>query len=201
MALIIVGMQGTGVSTFLNRCEYHSVQYDNLNRLHGLVRSYTKNTYQSISGPSEPFESEAEDLAAIAEDYFPMLYDAVYNGTFNFNYKNNPRGVWGFNCPEFAEWVIANRAEDNHTTVVLQISEDLHCQRLYDRERLTDPRLIGKTNAYEMVKHEYLREIRAHADSVNRLTTSADYHIENDGQLNQYYAVIDQVLNECNLLD
>ena len=51
-----------------------------------------------------------------------------------------------------------------------------------------------------LVRHEIEKELDSRQHFVDQLESMVDYHIHNDGELNQYYAAIDQVLNEENLL-
>lgn len=201
MALIITGMNGTGTSKFAERLDHHEIAFDDLDRFHYGLKSGLKKTYHNINGPHETFANELQAMLTLMEDYYPQFYSAIHDGTLNADLKENKRPVWITGNIGFAQWMKDNKSADNHTFVLLKLDRDLHCQRLYQRESTRDPRLIGKTNAYELVKHEYIKEISWHQPRIDAFEAVADYVIENDGTLDQFATVIDTILNENNLLD
>lgn len=193
MALIICGTQGSGVNTFEQRCDYHNIESDNLHKAYIALRLSMKTTYDPISGPFFS-ETNINSMIEELESQFPALYD--YLMEFNID-----RPVWTQCNPEFGRWIVENKSNDNHTVIVVSAPIDTQCERLFARERTRDPRLIGKSNSYQLVKPEYIKEFQSHASDVAWLESNADYHINNDGTLTQYYAAIDTVLNECDLLE
>tara|TARA_B100000902_G_scaffold14181_2_gene17177 strand:- start:233 stop:814 length:582 start_codon:yes stop_codon:yes gene_type:complete len=193
MALIICGTQGSGVNTFEQRCDYHNIASDNLYKIYITNRRAMKTGHSPISGPFLN-ETNIDSMIEELESQFPALYDHLMK--FHID-----RPVWTQCAPEFGKWIVENKSSDNHNVLIVSAPIDIQCERLFAREKIRDPRLVGKSNSYQLVKPEYIKEIESHAADVSWLESNADYHMNNDGTLEQYNAAIDIVLNECNLLE
>ena len=147
MALIICGTQGSGVNTFEQRCDYHNIASDNLHKVYITLRSSMKTTYDPISGPFFN-ETNINSMIEELESQFPALYEYLMK-------FNTDRPVWTQCNPEFGRWITENRSSDNHTVIIVTAPINTQCERLFAREKTTDPRLIGKSNSYQLVKPEY----------------------------------------------
>ena len=203
MALIICGTQGSGVNTFEQRCNFHNINTSNMWNLWQVFRRTMKNDIGAISGPyTWEIVNGQPDTFDEFISHFPYMYESIMSPDplkdIIFN-VNNP--VFAGCSVVFAKWLIENKPTAGHKIILITTPEEIQCQRLFERERTRDPRLIGKSNSYQLVKSEYLKEFAPHAEYVTWLESNADYHINNDGTLEQYNAAIDTILNECNLLE
>ena len=203
MALIICGTQGSGVNTFHQRCNYHDITTSNMWNLFHIFRQTMKTDIGGIAGPYtwETVNGQVDTFDEITT-HFPYMYESItVPDTFKdiaFN-VNNPVFVGA--SVIFAKWLIENKPDDGHKVILITAPEETQCLRLFEREKTRDPRLIGKSNSYQLVKPEFLKEFAVHAEYVTWLETNAEYHIYNDGTLEQYNAAIDTILNECDLLE
>jgi hypothetical protein len=151
-------------------------------------------TWTTVNGQTDTFDEFST--------HFPFFYDAITIADPLKNKFFNVSAPVFLGCNViFAKWLIENRPDDGHKVVLITAPEDIQCERLFEREKLRDPRLIGKSNSYQLVKPEFLKEFAVHAEYVTWLETNAEYHIYNDGTIEQYYAAIDTILNECDLLE
>ena len=203
MALIICGTQGVGQTTFATRCNIHDIATSNMWNLFHTFRQTMKSDIGGISGPYTWTTVNGQtDTFDEFSTHFPFFYDAITIADPLKNKFFNVSAPVFLGCNViFAKWLIENRPDDGHKVVLITAPEDIQCERLFEREKLRDPRLIGKSNSYQLVKPEFLKEFAVHAEYVTWLETNAEYHIYNDGTIEQYYAALDTILNECDLLE
>lgn len=205
MALIVCGTQGVGKNTFTARCNFHGIATSDMWNLFLYFRRTMKASpgHHHITGPYtwEIVNGQVNTFDEMTS-HFPYFYESITvpditkDITFNVN---NP--VFTGASVVFAKWLIENKPDDGHKVILITAPEETQCLRLFEREKTRDPRLIGKSNSYQLVKPEFLKEFAVHAEYVTWLETNAEYHIYNDGTLEQYNAAIDTILNECNLLE
>lgn len=203
MALIICGTQGSGQNTFTTRCNFHNVITANMWNLWHTFRQTMKSDIGAISGPYtwNIVNGQADTFDEFIS-HFPNLYEAItVADPLKDKFFNVNAPVFLGCSVVFAKWLIENKPDAGHKVVLITAPEDIQCERLFEREKHRDPRLIGKSNSYQLVKPEYLKEFEPHAEYVTWLETNAEYHIYNDGTIEQYYAAIDTILNECDLLE
>jgi len=186
MPIMIGGLQGSGCTTFANRAREYGITDFNIHAAYAQYMKGYKPRYTKLSGPHLSVEQSI--LAEFAES-FPFAYKE--SSTLN-------RDLW-YNIPlELLEWICDHTEE---TTVLITVPKDMWTERLYEREKLTDYRIKGKENSYELVKYEYEKLYDSRTEVISRLEEKVDYHIVNNGELGQYHAAIDNILNEHNLLN
>ena len=188
MTLMIGGTQGAGVDTFAKRAENFGLKVLDMNVIYRDLRSSMKTKYSRLAGPYQSTASEIEEFS----EHFSTLISALdperYNGY----------DLWSTSSVELLEWIHDN--DDRFETMLITCPLETQCLRLFEKEKLLDPRLTGKSHAYQLVKPEILKELASHEDAVTRLEEKVDVHIVNNGTIEQYNATIDNLLNERNLL-
>lgn len=185
MPIVIGGLQGTGNTTFADRAREYGVTDFNIHTEFARYRSGYKRNFAKVSGP---FVYDQGIMDEFAESY-PFVYEET---------SKEGKDLW-YNTPiELLEWICDNT---NETTVLITVPDEIWYQRLFEREKTRDHRLANKSNAFELVKYEYEKLLNSRAETLARLEDKVDYHIVNNGELGQYHAVIDNILNEHNLLN
>jgi len=183
MTLMIGGMQGSGVDTFAKRAETYGLAILDMNVVYRDLRASMKIKHSPISGPYQSTQSELEEF----EEHFKSLIDALSPERYS-GYD-----IWSTGSVELLEWI--NDNDDRFETVLITAPLETQCQRLYEKVKLLDPRLQGKKNSYQLVKPEILKEFNSHQPAIDRLEEKVDWHIVNNGTLDQYNATIDNILN------
>jgi len=165
-----------------------------------------KKCYQSILGPSRTREIlwGPENAHDILNEGFRKRYKEINDPISQLAYENSMKQpmfkVCNFPCPGTTIDIMQTYPDDNNTYVLITAPRETQINRLVAQYASSDPRLSGKSNYMYLIRHEIEKELDARQHFVDQLESTVDYHIHNDGELNQYYAAIDQVLNEENLL-
>lgn len=202
--LILTGLQGVGVKTFLQRSIDRGVPTQNI---FDFKYPVVKNTYDYPLGPTRTItdfmgeaEAHAEIDALFAKEYANMLSP---NGkvAYENNYNKPFFKVCNFPCPGTTVYIKNTFPDHDNQYVLITAPRETQIERLVAQHSATDPRIAGKRNYMYLVRNEIEKELDAREKFVDQLRDTVDYHIHNDGELNQYYAAIDQVLDAENLLD
>jgi len=190
MKLVVGGLQGSGRTTFANRAATFGVRIFDTNQIYATRRASMKTGYSRLSGP---FMESSDDMINEYKENLPVFLEELGKFVDSFDVILADPFILNYICDNAPDGVA-------HTILITAPQED-QCLRTYEKERLTDPRLIGKSNSYELVKHEYIKEFNRHQSVINSLEDKVDTHIVNNGTLEQYHATIDNLLNEHNLLN
>lgn len=202
MALIITGSQGSGVKTFAERAFSHNIDVFVVTDYMTTDMLAHDESYESLLGPSR-VRTQVEQRELYEEAYgrnFALMHDE--KEITSFESVNNARigPIWTSPAPHITRYCMNKFPQYEHTHVLITCPREQQVQRIFNRDSITDPRFIGKSNAFFLAQREIELELDTHEDDIEELKQVVDYHIHNDGELNQYYAAIDQVLNEENLL-
>jgi hypothetical protein len=201
--LVLTGLQGVGVKTFLQRSLARGVPTQNI---FDFEYPTLNESYERPLGPSRTTtdlmgeaEAHAELDAEFSREYVAMLqpnnqlaYEKMYDRPF---FK-----VCNFPCPGTTVHIQNTFPDHDNTYVLITAPRETQIERLVAQYSESDPRIAGKSNYMYLVKPEIEKELDAREKFIDQLRDTVDYHIHNDGDINQYYAAIDQVLNEENLL-
>jgi len=202
MALIITGSQGSGVRTFAERAYSHDIGVFVVTDYMTSAMLSHDESYESLLGPSRVrTQTEQRELY---EEGFGRIFQKMHDEKeiTAFESVNNTRigPIWTSPAPHLTRYCMNKFPEYEHTHVLITCPRDVQVQRIFDRDSVNDPRFVGKSNAFFLAEQQISAELDVHEDDIEELKTVVDYHIHNDGELNQYYAAIDQVLNAENLL-
>jgi len=206
--IIVTGLQGSGKRTFLSRAEMHGIPVFSMFSFNFITPVFKK-TYEHILGPSRSRELVGHNWDEMSEflgDTFLSVYKNNYMNesfkqAFSERFNITEPKIVNFPCPMATERVIDTYPEDDHTYVLVTAPEELHYERILAQEVPNDPRLRNKRNYEYLVRPQIETTIRSRLQFVESLRPKVDYVIHNDGELNQYYAAIDQVLDAENLLN
>lgn len=192
MKLIVGGLQGSGRKTFGSRAETYGVDWIDTYPFYLAQRFAVKHDdYGRTTGPYRELDPAIrESQTQEYKEHMPELAKEIPNENASIIIADL----------FLLDFVCDKQIDDVHTILVTADNNDA-AQRIYDMEKLTDPRLIGKNNSYELVKPEIIKELTSYNDLLNGLENKVDTHIVNNGTLEQYHATIDNLLNEHNLLN
>ena len=189
MTLVIGGLQGSGRSTFRKRAHEYGVRTADTYEIYMTGRLAHKVGYSRITGPH--VNNNTESLINEYKDHMTFFVDEMVKDTEYEIYAVDPY---------FLDFLCDHRPENYHLYLVTADNDDA-AQRIFNLESVNDPRLVGKNNAYQLVKPEIMKELTSYDSLISSLESKVDTHIVNNGTLEQYHETIDNILNEHNLLN
>ena len=194
MKLIVGGLQGSGRKTFGSRAETYGVNWLDTYPFYLSKRFAVKHDdYGRTAGPHRKIDPAIrESQTQEYKEHMPFFVEELNGIAKDASVIITDLFLLDFICDK--------EVNDVHTILVTADNDDA-AQRIYNMEKLTDPRLIGKKNSYELVKPEIIKELTSYNDLLSGLENKVDTHIVNNGTLEQYHATIDNLLNEHNLLN
>ena len=203
--LIVTGLQGVGQKTFIERTKEHNIPAVNLLDF-GQQDTSPEKSYESILGPSRTrvellgFEHTHNLLNFLFSKRYKEIMDPTSQLAYQESYGVPMFKVFNSPCVSLTTMLLETYPEHDNTYVLITAPRETQIERLVAQYAESDPRIAGKSNYMYMVRPEIEKELDAREHFVDQLRDRVDYHIHNDGNINQYYAAIDQVLNEENLL-
>lgn len=204
--LIVTGLQGVGVKTFIERTKGHDIPAVNLIDF-GQQDTSPEKSYESTLGPSRTraellgFEHTHNLLNFLFSKRYKEIMDPTSQLAYQESYGVPMFKVFNSPCVSLTTMLLETYPEDDNTYVLITAPRESQIERLVAKNVPTDHRLTGKRNYMYLVRPEIEKELDAREHFVDQLRDRVDYHIHNDGELNQYYAAIDQVLDAENLLN
>ena len=147
----VIGLQGSGKNTFIERAKYHNIPAMNIHEFDQRMTTYKK-AYTNILGPSGSRQRcDVPEYKVLVQQEFDTVYKNMISNeswkeSFFRNYNLQEPTIMTLPCPLTAVTIIDNYPEDDNKYILISSPLETNIDRVIARQVPKDPRLKGKSN-------------------------------------------------------